>query len=697
MSFLDIAFLIPIVPFLAAAVLIFFGSALRQRLGDRVGWIGVAGIAATIPLSLGCLFQLLGGVEPVDRLWQWAQIGNASLQVGYAVDPLGAVMLSMVSIVATCIVTYSLGYMHGDERFQRFFAYLMMFCGSMFLLIIANSLLVLYVSWELVGLCSYLLIGFWFERVSAANAAKKAFITTRIGDIGFALGIVIIFRYVPSLHYAAIFEAIRGNEIPMVVAGVAGVLLFCGAIGKSAQFPLHTWLPDAMEGPTPVSALIHAATMVAAGVYMVARLFTIFSLPSEAAAPALWGLPPLMVVACVGVITALLGAIIGVVQNDIKRVLAYSTISQLGYMMTAMGLGTLGLVAGVFHLICHAFFKALLFLGSGSVIHGCHEEQDMRNMGGLAKRMPVTWATFWIGTLALTGVPLAAGFFSKDEILGAASHRSLQEPIYWLFFGALELAAFMTAFYMGRCCYLTFSGEPRSEKAAHAHESPKVMTVPLMVLAFFALFMGPLGTPLVGGNLFHKFLQGGHEAAQAAGGHEAAGGGFVPWVALLSVSMAAAGLLLSAAMYKWRVLSVDLLKRPFYPLYKAARGKFYFDELYAATIVRGTLEASRLAAIWDRTVIDGIVNSVGWGTRTLVAQMSRYFDLVVVDGAVNLVGYAARGIGEAGSRLQTGKIQDYIAGLAIFAAAIGIGAYLVSDAARPLIDTVTQMARHWAR
>ncbi len=697
MSLLHIAWIIPILPFTTCALLIFFGDSLRRRIGEAVGWIGVAGIAATIPLSVGALLELLSGAEPVDKLVHWAAIGNHYVAVGYAVDPLGAVMLSMVSVVATCIVIYSIGYMHGDDGYQRFFAYMMLFCGSMLLLVIANTLLVLYVAWELVGLCSYLLIGFWFERKSAADAAKKAFITTRIGDVGFAIGILIIFAYVPSLYFGEVSAAIAKGAIPLAVAAVAAVLLFCGAIGKSAQFPLHTWLPDAMEGPTPVSALIHAATMVAAGVYMVARLYTIFYVPSVHEISALWGLTPLLVVAFIGLITALLGAILGVVQHDIKRVLAYSTISQLGYMMCALGMGTIGFVAGVFHLINHAFFKSLLFLGSGSVIHGCDNEQNMWRMGGLGKRMPITAITFWCGTLALAGIPLFSGFFSKDEIMAAAWHNAAGESAYWVFFIGLELAAFLTAFYMGRCCYLTFSGEPRSEVAATAHESPPVMTIPLMVLAFFAVFLGWVGTPLVGSNLFEHFVHytgpalvsAGHITVAAEGAASAEGGTWI--VALISIAMALGGLLLSAAIYKWRVLPVDVIKKPLYPLYLAAKGKFYFDELYAYTVVAGTLGLSQLCRLWDVYVIDGLVNAVGWGVRVIIAQLSRLLDLGVVDGMVNLIGYATGVLGEVGARLQTGKVQEYLAGIGLFAGAIAIAVFLTTDIARPLVDWVVQV------
>ena len=501
---LNLAWTIPVFPLATCAILIFFGARLQRRYGEAVGWIGVAGIAATVPLAVGCLADLIAGAPPAGGQIAWAHLGQMTLTVGYYVDALTAVMLVMVAVVATCIMIYSVGYMHGDEGYSRFFAYMSLFCFAMFTLVLASSLLLLYVGWELVGLCSYLLIGFWFERKVAADAAKKAFITTRIGDVGFAIGILILFGYVPTLQYHDVFAAAQSGAIPSATLAIATVLLFCGAIGKSAQFPLHVWLPDAMAGPSPVSALIHAATMVAAGVFMVARLFPLFY--ATASTPLLLGISPLLIVGFIGLITALMAATLGVVQSDIKRVLAYSTISQLGFLMATLGLGVVGFTAAVFHLITHAFFKSLLFLGAGSVMHGCNDETDMFKMGGLARKMPYTYWTFWAGTLSLAGIPLFAGFFSKDEMMAAAWQSAHGQLVYWLFFLGLEAAAFLTAFYMGRACFLTFSGPPRSPAAEHAHESPRLMTVPLVILAFFAVFLGWVGAPWVGGNLFYTFV-----------------------------------------------------------------------------------------------------------------------------------------------------------------------------------------------
>ncbi|HEY3398034.1 MAG TPA: NADH-quinone oxidoreductase subunit L [Armatimonadota bacterium] len=669
---IHLTWLIPILPFTAAAVLLLGGAALQRRIGERVGWIGVAGLAATLPLSLGILVELLLGGRAGSGSMTWAPLGDQAFTIGYATDALTAVMLAMVSVVATCIQVYSLGYMHGDPRFSRFFGYVSLFCGSMFLIVITDSLLVLYVGWELVGLCSYLLIGFWFERPAAARAAMKAFITTRIGDLGFALGIFLLFMHVPSLRYTDVFAAAYHGLLTPHLLGIIALLLFCGAIGKSAQFPLHTWLPDAMEGPTPVSALIHAATMVAAGVFMVARLFPLFYMAGST--PVLFGLPAFAVVCIIGLITAIMAALIGVVQNDIKRVLAYSTISQLGYMMAALGLGVVGFVAGVFHLIVHAFFKALLFMGSGSVIHGMSGEQDMGKMGGLGRRMPITAATFWIGSLALAGVPVFAGFFSKDEILSATWKLSLDSPWYWGVFAGLELSAFLTAFYIGRACFLTFSGAPRTHQAEHAHESPATMTAPLVVLAVFALLLGWVGTPLLAGNLFEQFVHYAPPGASLAEHLPAFNWG----AAGVSVLMALSGLLLAGGIYRWRVIPVNLIKYPLYPLYWAAQHKFFFDEIYAHTAVAGTLLASRLARLVDVYVIDMAVNLVGWGTAYVIAFGSRLADTYLVDGAVNLVGWGTRQAGAVLARLQTGRVQEYVTGAAFLAAAIALALLVAS-------------------
>ena len=661
----EIAWIIPLLPLTASATLLFFGAGLKRHLGERVAWIAVAGIASTLPLSLGALYELATGAPAHHASIPWAPAGQLVLEVGYQVDALTAVMLAMVSIVATCIMIFSVGYMDGDDGYQRFFAYMSLFCAAMFLLVLAANFVVLYVAWELVGLCSYLLIGFWFHKPEAANAAKKAFITTRIGDLFFALGIFVVWRYAPSLSFEEAFRAAATGAMSANVAGLTALLLFGGAVGKSAQFPLHVWLPDAMEGPTPVSALIHAATMVAAGVYMVGRLAPLYWVSLHQGV--VFGIPAITFVAGIGLLTALLAAFIGLTQNDIKRVLAYSTISQLGYMMCGLGMGAVGFAAGIFHLITHAFFKALLFLGSGSVMHAMHDELDMWKMGGLGRRMPVTQWTFWAGTLALAGIFPFAGFFSKDEIISAAFHVGHAEG-RWIYFLGLEAGAFLTAFYMGRLCFNVFSGTARTEAAAHAHESPPIMLWPLRILAFFAILLGWIGSPWVANNLFHRFL------AETAPVIEEAHVSFNAAVAVASTTMAVGGLLLAAAMYRWGVVSPEALKRPLWVFYVASKRKCWFDELYKYTVVGATVLGSRLAAKFDLAVIDGLVNIVGWGTRAILAQLIRWFDLIVVDGAVNLVALVTGWVGEGLSRLQTGRTQDYVTGLAVFAATLAAAA-----------------------
>ena len=491
--------------------------------------------------------------------------------------------------------------------------------------------------------------------------------------------------------------------IPSATLALAAILLFCGAIGKSAQFPLHVWLPDAMAGPSPVSALIHAATMVAAGVFMVARLFPLFY--ATASTPLLFGISPLLIVAFIGLITALMAATLGVVQSDIKRVLAYSTISQLGFMIATLGLGVVGFTAGVFHLITHAFFKSLLFLGAGSVMHGCDDETDMFKMGGLARKMPLTYITFWAGALSLAGIPLFAGFFSKDEMMAAAWDRAHGEVLYWVFFLGLEAAAFLTAFYMGRACFLTFSGQPRSPAAEHAHESPPAMTVPLLILAFFAVFLGWVGAPWLGGNLFRTFVYFTPSAHSAAA--HISHGGFNWVVAGISTLMAVTGLLAAAGIYRWKIIPVDWIKKPLYPLYYAAKQKYFFDRVYDVVVVGGTLVVAHLCRLVDTYIIDGLVRGVGWVVQAGISQAcrlvdtyivdglvnytawgvwyvgagaTRLFDIVVVDGFVNFIAWFTGEVSEVGSRLQTGRVQEYITGAAIFAAMIAgalvIAAYL---------------------
>jgi NADH-quinone oxidoreductase subunit L len=617
-------------------------------------------------------------------------------------------MLAMVGLVATMIQVFSIGYMHGDPRYSRFFAYLSLFCFSMLGLVLADNILALYIFWELVGLCSYLLIGFWFEKKSASDAAKKAFLTTRVGDVGMFLGLMITYWHVRAFDYDSIFRAVADGTFHGPALTAAGVLLFCGAVGKSAQFPLHTWLPDAMEGPTPVSALIHAATMVAAGVYMVGRLYLL--LTAEA----------LAVVAVIGVITAVLAASIAIVQNDIKRVLAYSTISQLGYMMAGLGVG--GYVAGLFHLITHACFKALLFLGSGSVIHAVHT-QDLREMGGLKAKMPVTYRTFLAGTLAISGVPLFSGFFSKDAILASALARGLGSPPFLLIFLALWIAAGVTAFYMFRLVFLCFFGSPRDRKKFdHAHESPRVMTIPLTVLAVFAVVGG--GT--FGVNWFAKTVHtptlapyraeaprhggaagagtgGAHEGAAAAASeaappahgeaaaHGAAAHGAVwrgpavheaasveaiehaehgaHWPATgLSVLAAGLGIWVAYRIYRLGSPSAESLAERMRGTCNVLVHKYWFDEIYSALFVRPLLRLRSALGAFDLAVIDGAVNGSALLTKLTAMFVGWRLDLGGVDGAVNGTAAAFGFFGRQVRRIQTGRIQNYL--LAVFAAVL---------------------------
>ncbi len=583
----QVAWIIPLLPLAAFVLVLFWG----ERLPGRGASVSIAGIVLAGLAGIKVLLEVMGGAH-ADLTYQWVVLGSRPLTVGFVVDPLSAVMLAMVGIVASLITIYSVGYMRGDPRFAQFFAYLSLFQFSMLFLVLADNFLFMYTAWEMVGLCSYLLIGFWFERPAAARAALKAFITTRVGDFSMMIGILILFVHTGTLAFSGIFKGIEAGQIggPLLVA--AAVLVFGGAVGKSAQVPLHVWLPDAMEGPTPVSALIHAATMVAAGVYLVARTYPLFLL--SAGHQALW------VVAYIGGITALFAATMGVVEDDIKRVLAYSTVSQLGYMM--MGLGVLGYTAGMFHLITHAFFKALLFLGAGSVIHAV-ATNNMKEMGGLARAMPVTFWTFLVATLALTGIPPFSGFFSKDAVLLAAYAH---DKVLW---GLGTVGAFVTALYMGRLLWYTFAGSFRGGAAAaggdahggghaavHPHESPPVMTVPLIILAVGAAVLGFLEHP------FERLIHfQGIEAPPSS-----------PGVLAVSVLVAAAGWAAAGAIYRWRIMPSDMLRRQFGSFYTLLVRKYYVDDLYGWVFLRAGGAVVWMAGAFDRYVVDGIVNAVAW-------------------------------------------------------------------------------------
>jgi len=623
-----IAWLIPLLPFAAFWIILFFGYRLRKA----SALVAIAGIAGAFGLSLPCFIAMARGHDPVNVSFPWVQIGRLTVDLGYQIDPLTAVMLMVVTLIGSLIFIYSVGYMTDDPLFHRFFAYMSLFACAMLTLVMSNNFLMLYVGLGGVGLCSYLLIGFWFEKPSAMRAAKKAFLVTRTGDCGLALGIFLLFYLTGSVAFDPIFDAAHHSHIHETLFIAAAILIFFGAVGKSAQFPLHVWLPDAMEGPTPVSALIHAATMVAAGVYLVARSYPLFQLGGEHAIA-------LSVVAWIGGITAFMAATIAVAQNDIKRVLAYSTISQLGYMMLGLGVG--GYTAGVFHLMTHAFFKALLFLGSGSVILGFHHEQDMMKMGGLKKAMPYTFWTYFIGYLALAGIPPLAGFWSKDEIL----HHALEHNFPVFLLGAA--AAFLTSFYMTRQMYLVFGGEQR-DKHIHAHESPFVMTVPLMILAFFSAIIGIV---CVHGQGFHHLVHFGQEPPAP----------FSLSVAGISTAIALLGIGLGWKLYGQKPLSAadedPLLKIG--RLYTFLQNKWYFDELYDTVVIRPLLRSARILYWVDQKLVDGTVNLVGIIT-IILARVHQLFDTYIVDGCVNLVGTVTRQMGFALRYLQTGSVQSYL-------------------------------------
>ncbi len=600
--------LIPFFPLLGTLLNALFG----RWIGRHAHWIAVPAIGCSFLLSCLLFFRVWNGETFTGDLFPWIQAGAFRTAVTALVDPLSAVMLLVVTGVGFLIHLYSVGYMHGDPGYARFFTYLNLFVFSMVMLVLAGNFLVLYVFWEAVGLCSYLLIGFWYQRKAAADAGKKAFIVNRVGDFGFGLGVMYLWVTLGTLDYSEVFTKV--GTLPPETATVIALLLFAGACGKSAQLPLHTWLPDAMEGPTPVSALIHAATMVTAGVYLVARSHVLFERSPLA----------LDVVAWVGGLTALFAATIGLAQTDIKRVLAYSTISQLGYMFAGVGVGAYA--AGIFHLVTHAFFKALLFLGAGSVIHAQGGEQDLRNMGGLAPRMVTTTLTFFVGAAGLAGLPPLAGFFSKDEILKSAYDAG--RPWLW---AMLLFGAFLTAVYIFRVVFLAFFGGPRMSKdvAQRLHESPRVMTVPLGLLALLTAVAGmAVGIPSAQGTAFARFLSPVFPLAAEAG-H----GGLSAYTLLvLSVIAAVAGVLLAWLLYQGRPLSVEAIGRPRNWLHALLLNKYYVDELYGALFVRPLVRTAGFCArAFDLGFVDGIVNGVG----RLVVAWARSMRLVQTGYVMN--------------------------------------------------------------
>jgi NADH-quinone oxidoreductase subunit L len=599
-SYLDLIGYVLLFPLAGTVINGFLGKRLNKSI---VGIVGCTAIGLSFIVSFFVFIDLLK-LAPEHRVFEkdyftWIGSGTFEAIAGLQVDPLSVIMILVVSGVGFLIHVYSVGYMHDDDGFYRYFTYLNLFTFSMLLLVLANNFLLMFIGWEGVGLCSYLLIGFWFEKKSASDAGMKAFIVNRVGDFGFILAIMLIFVTFNTVDFTDVFHAAPEHlQTGSFIATVITLLLFVGAVGKSAQIPLYTWLPDAMEGPTPVSALIHAATMVTAGVYMVVRCNVLYTLSPFS----------LTVVAVIGGATALFAATIGLAQNDIKRVLAYSTVSQIGYMFLACGVGAY--ITGIFHLVTHAFFKALLFLGSGSVIHGLGGEQDMRKMGGLKKYMPTTHATFLIGTLAIAGIPPFAGFFSKDEILLDAFTRG--SLLLW---GLGAFAALLTAFYMFRLLFMTFYGKSNMTKHVeeHVHESPMSILIPLLVLAFLSILGGFIGFPTA--SAINSFLApvigGGHHGMADGGDLHHASNSLMFSMMGISTGIAVVGISLAYLMYiKQPDLPAKIVGK-FKLIYTIIYNKYYVDEIYDATIVKPTVKTSFILwKIVDVKIIDGFVNAV---------------------------------------------------------------------------------------
>ena len=678
--------LIPMLP-LAAAGVIAVNKQRQRKLAATlaIGSMGLAFLLSLCAFSATLLHHGGNGAFREVAGFNWLQFGGQWLQISWVLDPLTAIMLVMVSFVSLLIFIFSVGYMAHDENFMRFFCFLSLFAAAMLGVVIANNLLLFFICWELVGLTSYLLIGFWYHKPSAAAAAKKAFITTRIGDLGLLLGMVWLYAETGTLNFYTTNglgcleqSALAAMVTHMTAAGMAvstaiGVLIFLGAVGKSGQLPLHVWLPDAMEGPTPVSALIHAATMVAAGVFLVARVYPLMAagaVPVEHGAPVTTALT---VVTWIGALTAIFAASIAVAQNDIKRILAYSTVSQLGYMMLGLGVG--GVAVGMFHLITHAFFKALLFLGSGSVIHGCHEEQDVRKMGGLRKFMPVTFAVYAIGMLALAGFPLFfSGFWSKDEIL----HSAHGWPVSHIPFLLGCAGALLTAFYMTRQVALVFFGKYRGgvrESAAHSqshgtikpsshedshaepHESPAVMTVPLVILAVFAVVLGFVGTPAW--PWFDGFLKGEPAAFNFARLTESGTLGLMLASAVIVFTGLSLGWWLYGKRLRKTVEEPDVLQVAQPAVFRLLENKYFVDEIYDATIVRFNAWAAQACDFLDRWIWGGAVLLVAWVTLGL-SRFYRFTDDFVVNLGFDTGCETLREGCDELSKWHSGRVQTYL-------------------------------------
>ncbi len=657
--------LIPFLPLLAAAVLSVMKKS-QRRFGPPLA-IGAMGLGFLLSLVAFFTTWTETGYRKAYN-FDWLSIGDTTLQLGWVLDPLTAAMLLMVTFVGALIFIFSIGYMERDDNFLRFFCFLSLFASAMLGLVIANNLLLLFMSWELVGLASYLLIGFWYQKPAAAAAAKKAFMTTRIGDLGFLIGIVWLYNETGTLLFYddgngclehSALTAMVSNTVGagMLVSTAISLLIFCGAIGKSGQLPLHVWLPDAMEGPTPVSALIHAATMVAAGVFLMARIYPLLAIQPpgvEAVSTALH------VITWIGALTALFAAFIAVGQYDIKRILAYSTVSQLGYMF--IGLGTGGVGVAMFHLLTHACFKALLFLGAGSVIYGCHHEQDIRRMGGIRKFMPITFATYTVGMLALAGFPLLSGFWSKDGIL---HHAHGFEPTQWPFYIGLA-GAFLTAFYMTRQMFYVFVGEYRGVKHARSesdtdaykkdpHESPGVMTLPLIVLAGFALLLGFLSTPMY--PWLESYLEGHH--AEFSFSH------FWQAIPFMLISSIVVFIGLGLGWWFYGLVSrqtsdeSDPLEKKSPVVFGWLKNRFFIDELYQISVIKWAENFAKFSDWLDRQVLSGIVYLTGL-VISAAAWVARFSDEFLVNAGFDV---GCRGIKTGGTKLgetQNGQIQSYL-------------------------------------
>ncbi|MFZ1082258.1 MAG: NADH-quinone oxidoreductase subunit L [Candidatus Kryptoniota bacterium] len=690
-TLINLAVAVLFLPLAGFTLLIFFGKKIpRQDILETV--VLFIALAFSIYIMVQKVFFL--SVPKIDFTFRWIDLGaivdhpGFALDLGIAIDNLSAIMLVVVTLISALVHLFSLGYMRGDIRYSRYYAYLGLFSFSMLGIVLSNNILMMYIFWELVGITSYLLIGHWYEKKSVADAGKKAFIVNRVGDVGFFIGIMIVFTQLHTMLFKGIFNEIANGQLSGAWLTAAGILIFCGAVGKSAQFPLHVWLPDAMEGPTPVSALIHAATMVAAGVYLVARVYPMFS--GDA----------LTVIAYIGVVTAFISATIAITQNDIKKVLAYSTISQLGYMIMGLGVGAFS--AGFFHLVTHAAFKAGLFLGSGSVIYAMHHEQDMRQMGGLRRKMPITYWCFVIFSLSIAGIPFTSGFLSKDSILaGTLAYGRLSGN--YLIPTIAYAVVFLTAMYMFRLIILTFHGEPRDQhKFEHAKESPAVMTIPLIVLAALSLFFFYSFNPfnpekswisesvakpasvvpawqqrswdimkvevitlkdrsaLASGkvNAQNYVPQPGDVVIHTNPYEIVLGEAHYPGLEL-SLSMAILGILAAFVIYQWKKIDAEKLKQAVRPIYTFLLNKWYFDELYGATVVGGTIVLSKALAWFDNNIIDGVVNGAATLTR-VSSSLSGKFDHYVVDGLVNFSAWFTGLLGRGTSKVQTGKVQTYI-------------------------------------